>query len=239
MNIISYGGGVQTVALIILNSWNHVQPKATHAVFADTGSEMPETLDHINNTMLNWSNSQGIPIEIVQSKLGPLHEYVEKGNAVMPMYGDKGGMTFRRCTDRWKITQVRRWLRSHGAKTATVQIGISLDEAHRMKDSPRKWITHSYPLVDMGYTRQDCINLIKDEGLPVPPRSACWMCPYRRLSEWKMMKLNNPREFNRAVELERKLDGLYLHSKRKPLDLIVGEQLAFPEEDECGGYCWT
>jgi len=239
MNIIAYGGGVQSVALLILNALGEVEPRATSAVFADTGSEMPETLNHIHNEMRPWAKSCGIPIEIVRCENGPLHKYIAEGNIVIPAYGDRGGMVYRRCTDRWKIVPIKRWLRAHGAKTATLQLGISLDEFHRMSDSPLKWLTHLYPLVDKRITRQDCMNIIKREGLSVPPRSACWMCPYRSLSAWHMMKKNNPREFKKAVELEKTMDGLFLRSERRPLDTLIGEQATMFENDECGGYCWT
>jgi len=231
MEIISYGGGVQTVALLVLTVQGKVENPATHAVFADTGSELEATYEHID---LMQSVS---PIKVVRCEMGPLHEFVLAGNVVIPMYGDRGGMTYRICTDRWKITPIRHWLRAQGAKKATVQIGISIDEAHRMNDSPRKWITHRYPLVELGLSRQDCMNVIMDSGLPMPPRSACWMCPFRSHDEWVLMRHTD--EFRKAVELERTIEGLYLHDSRIPLDRAVGRQYTMLQDDECGGYCWT
>jgi|15BtaG_2_1085339.scaffolds.fasta_scaffold00543_13 hypothetical protein len=43
----------------------------------------------------------------------------------------------------------------------------------------RQW----YPLADWGMTRQACMDLIADEGLPQPGKSACFMCPVSKLCE--------------------------------------------------------
>ena len=231
MEIISYGGGVQTTALLVLTAQGKVEDHATHAVFADTGSELQATYDHIDLMQSVF------PIQIVRCDMPPLHEFVMAGNVVIPMYGDKGGMTYRRCTDRWKIVPIRHWLRAQGAKRATVQIGISVDEVHRMSDSPRKWITHRYPLIELRLSRQDCMNIIEDAGFSIPPRSACWMCPFRSHDEWVLMRHTD--EFRKAVELEKTLDGLYLHDSRIPLEKAVGRQYSMLQDDECGGYCWT
>jgi len=240
MNIISYAGGVQTTALLVQTAQGKVENPATHAVFADTGSELQDTLDHIANIMEPYGRKHGIPLVTVRSKLGALHKFViEKQKVPIPMYGDRGGILYRRCTSRWKIDEVRRWLRRQGAKKAIVQIGISTDEAHRMSDSPLKWITHSHPLVDMRLSRQDCMNIIRDAGLPVPPRSACWMCPFRKHDGWINMKIQRPAEFEKAVAFEKHLDGLFIPKSRHPLDQAVGEQCSMFDDDECGGYCWT
>ena len=47
MEIISLGGGVQSSALLILNALGRVNPRATHAVFADTGGECESPLDNV------------------------------------------------------------------------------------------------------------------------------------------------------------------------------------------------
>ena len=231
MEIISYGGGVQTAALLVLTAQGKIDDPATHAVFSDTGSEFDATYKHIELMQ------RVFPIQIVRSELGPLHEYVMSGKVVIPMFGNRGGMTYRRCTDRWKIRIVRKWLREQGAKSAVVQIGISIDESHRMKDSPLKWVQNRYPLVDLGLSRQDCINIIGDAGLPIPPRSACWMCAFRKHSEWTLMKDTD--EFRKAVDLEKTIDGLFLHPSLVPLDQAVGNQYSMFQDAECGGYCWT
>jgi len=243
MNIISYGGGVQTAALLVLTTQGKIKNPATHYVFADTGSELQATYDHVDlmfdytSDYLRPPHTERIEFKVVRTDLGPLHEWC--GEMMLPMYFADGGFYRRQCTYRWKISPVRKWLREQGAKKATVQIGISKEESHRMKDANVKWITHRWPLYELGLNRQDCINIIQQAGLPVPPKSSCFMCPYRKVSEWHKLRAEAPAEFEKAVEYEKKQEGMYLCYKGKPLEQIIGMQETLFESEECGGYCWT
>lgn len=236
MNIISYGGGVQTAALLVLTTQGKLENPATHAVFADTGSELQATYDHVE-LMFDHALGSGIDFRVVQTDKGPLHEW--DGAQMLPMYFEDGGFYRRQCTNHWKIKPIRKWLREQGAKKAIVQIGISKEESHRIKEANVKWITHRWPLYELGLNRQDCINIIQQAGLPVPPKSSCFMCPYRRVSEWHKLRAEAPAEFDKAVEYEKKQEGMYLCYKGKPLEQIIGMQETLFESEECGGYCWT
>ena len=237
MEIISYGGGVQTAALLVLTAQGKIDNPATPAVFADTGSELKATYDHILDVMFPYAIDNDIDFKIVKTDKGPLHEWV--GEMMLPMYFADGGFYRRQCTNHWKIKPVRKWLRSKGIKKATVQIGISWEEIHRAKDANVKWITHRHPLIELKLTRQDCINILTNEDIPVPPKSSCFMCPYRRISEWHKLRAESPEEFDKAVKYERQQNDMYLCYKGKPLDQIIGMQETLFESDECGGYCWT
>ena len=48
-------------------------------------------------------------------------------------------------------------------------------------------------------TRADCIAFLESEGLPVPVKSACIGCPYRRASEYLDLTQD---EFAQAVEFD-------------------------------------
>ena len=236
MEIISYGGGVQTAALLVLTAQGKIDSPATCAVFADTGSELQATYDHAE-IMFDYAIGNGIDFRVVKTDLGNLHKW--DGEMMLPMYFADGGFYRRQCTYRWKISPIRKWLREQGVKKATVQIGISKEESHRMKEANVKWITHRWPLYEMGMDRQDCINVLHDAGIPVPPKSSCFMCPYRKVSEWHKLRAEAPAEFERAVEYEQRQEGMYLCYKGKPLEQIIGMQETLFESEECGGYCWT
>ncbi len=238
LNIISYGGGIQTFALLILNARGEISPKAEYIIFADTGSERQDTMRHIYQWAEPYAEEQGFEFYIVQSHLGPLHATISKGKIPVPFYGSRGGQVQRRCTERWKIRIVRKKMRQLGAKRANVQLGISWDEVHRMKASDLKWTTNTFPLIDLKLTRDDCVKIIEDSGMEVPIRSACWHCPYRSINEWREMKDKFPHEFFRAKIMESKLDGLYLHWDREPIEEVIRSEDE-SINDMCGGYCWT
>ncbi|HEV2327371.1 MAG TPA: hypothetical protein VGY56_01130, partial [Verrucomicrobiae bacterium] len=128
----------------------------------------------------------------------------------------------------------------HG-KTHCIQwIGISVDEAHRMKDSRKSYISNRWPLVEQNILRRQCLDWMAGKGYPKPPRSACVFCPYHHDNEWRRLKTEEPRAFAQAVDFERRIHAalavdetwhgtIYLHKSMKPL-----EQVDFRSEEEMG-----
>jgi hypothetical protein len=124
----------------------------------------------------------------------------EKPGSRMPMR--------RQCTERFKIRIIKRYLRDRfsirsGAGAQVVQwMGISLDEAHRMKPAQAGWYDIAYPLIDLGMRRTDCRRLLDQVGIDTP-RSACSFCPYHSDREWKHLKQDHPEDFADAVAFEK------------------------------------
>jgi hypothetical protein len=178
---------------------------------------------------------------------------------------DSGAPGRRTCTGKFKIDVVAKWQREHGATPdapAIAGLGISVDEAHRARsDSGIAWQRLEYPLLDLRLRRSDCMALIERAGLPVPPKSACYFCPYHRPADWLRMRVERPEVFQQAVEVEELLlerrrrlgrDPVYLTRFGLPLAQAIpaprpedGEQLAFftdqgADLDTCeSGYCMT
>jgi len=163
----------------------------------------------------------------------------------------------RQCTSEQKVDVIDKWLRDHGGKAGSlVGLGISADEADRVKpnvdEDTMAWKTLAWPLlfdVPRPYTRQDCVNVIEDAGIPVPPRSACKYCPYHQLSYWQDLRTNSPVEFWQMVALEKLLGDrqvehgqprIFFTRLGKPLDKITTEEFNQPTlfGDMCeSGYC--
>src|SRR5690606_25124341 len=90
------------------------------------------------------------------------------------------------------------------------------DEYHRMRSED--WHdTHGtrklgflkrreHPLIDLRLTRKDCKAIVADAGLPVPPKSSCFFCPFHKRSEWIELRREQPELFKRAVEIENRLN---------------------------------
>lgn len=164
-------------------------------------------------------------VEIAPHSLATVDLYAHNGDLLLPVYTATGKLpTF--CPVEWKQRVVMRYLKSKGVDQAEVWIGFSADEQDRVSalksnTSLPKWYNRTTPLYDLGLTRADCIVIAKDYGWPLPPSSACWMCPNMDDSEWHEMRTNYPADFAKAVELEQEIrewDGeIYLHSSRQPL----------------------
>jgi hypothetical protein len=136
---------------------------------------------------------------------------------------------------------------------AVVGLGISLDEFQRMRtNSGLEWKQLDYPLIDLRLDRSQCMNMIAGAGLPVPPKSSCWFCPYHSTRAWQDLRTRRPDLFEKAVELETLInerrallgkDRVWLSSKLKPLMRVTTDhvQLSLLEHEEMceSGYCFV
>ena len=265
--ILSLGAGVQSSTVAMLIERGELPP-IDGAIFADTGAE-PSSVYR----WLDWLESQlSFPVwrvqhgdlsqdgrEVRQSKKTGRY-YLKTEIPFFVRYGPSGkGMLPRKCTCAYKLNPIERHVRTllHGrSRRATVPLvdqllGISTDEAHRMKDARVKYIRNVYPLVELGWSRQDCLNWWQAEGLPAPPRSACYFCPYKSDAEWMRLRADEPDSFQAAVQFERDVQRLvsqwdlftrgelFLHSARIPLDQVFFEKDRQLDlfGNECEGMC--
>lgn len=148
------------------------------------------------------------------------------------------GILGRSCTYDFKVKMIEREAKriagmKRGEKSLKViqWIGISIDEAHRMKPSRESWVKFRWPLVDMGMKRHHCLDWMKAHGFPTPPRSACIYCPFHSDREWRRLRDEEPEEFSRAVKFERDLQAVkkltgnmkgvpFLHNSLVPIDQV-------------------
>lgn len=142
------------------------------------------------------------------------------------------------------------WDRMQSGALVEQWIGISLDEASRMKPSRDPWIRCRWPLIERRMRRSNCYEWLQGHGYPRPAKSACIYCPFHADDQWQTL---TPTEFARAVEVDRRLRSrppeayrakgvLYLHRSGRPLDQIDfstledrGQINMF--ENECEGMC--
>lgn len=248
LEVVSLGAGIQSTALAILNTTGRVTPRADLCIFADPGAEMPHTYEHLVR-LTPWLAERGLPVVTVAYSPS-LEDWTRTRSTPLPILTD-GGLGHRQCTRLWKVAQIQAELRRRGGKTATVQLGISYDESHRMHDSPASWITHRWPLVNMKLTRDDCRAIIREAGLPEPGKSACFFCPFQSLGRWRMLAAEHSDLFERAVDLERVINErriakgqgrAYLANTRRPLaESFTTAQTMMEGLDEsaCGGFCFV
>lgn len=144
------------------------------------------------------------------------------------------------------------------ANQATVGIGISLDEIQRA--ASRRVEPHErvvYPLVGLGeetglkLRRDDCTRIIRQAGLPVPPKSSCFFCPFHRPEAWSDLHRERPDLFERSALLEDTLnarrdklgkDHVFLTRFGIPLREAIDQGqdlLPFIDEDPADGTCET
>lgn len=141
---------------------------------------------------------------------------------------------------------------------ATVGVGISLDEAQRANSrvkEPHEVVV--YPLISVGedtglrLNRGDCERIIREAGLPVPPKSSCFFCPFHRPEAWDDLAREHPELYEKSVHLEDTLnerramlgkDSVYLTRFGRPLREVTGagqDLLPLLDDDGCdSGWCF-
>ena len=262
--IFSTGGGVQSTAALVLAAQDKI-PYRTF-IFANVGdkAESPATIRYLEEVAKPYAKQHGIEwVDVAwvdrQGRQRDLYEeQVRDGtNRIqLPAYLP-GGMPMKRiCTTDYKIRPIAKWIKAN-APECTLGKGISTDEPHRATPSRESdGYTSAYPLIELGISRSDCLTIARDAGLPQPPKSSCWFCPFKTTDQWVTMRRERPELFVRAVKLERVLqdrrealgkDLVYLSGigGRRGVNLanVIPEQLGLfgwePEEGCESGYCMT
>lgn len=244
----SFGGGVQTIAILTLIAEGKL-PKPELVIMADTGRERASTWRYLAQYAMPVIKDLGLQFKIASHDLAKVDLHGHNGDLLLPIFTLTGKLpTF--CSDEWKKMVCRRLLRQlgYGPKNPVIQwLGMSLDEVDRLRVSDKKWIQNHYPLCfDIPLRRHECELQITRFGLPLPPKSACWMCPNLNNEEWQDIKLNDPQDFQQAIKLDYEIrandtrGGVFLHNSKVPLDkadLTVKEK-SYPLL-ECANSCWT
>jgi hypothetical protein len=263
IHVLSLGAGVQSSTMALMAAKGEITPMPVAAIFADTKGEPA----NVYNYLSFLEEALPFPIIKVSAKDG-LTAHIEKGISEgtfigVPFYQNKGnssGVGRRQCTREYKITPIAKQIRelvglkprqrSKGIIRATLSIGISLDEIQRMKESRENWYVHRFPLIEKRMKRYECLQWMKDNGYPEPPRSACWYCPFHNAHEWRKMRDEDPVYFQKAIDMDKRLresgdkgTQIFMHPSCVPLDevdLSTDEdkgQLTWDFNSECEGMC--
>jgi hypothetical protein len=230
----SFGGGVQSVAIGALVGLGRL-PMPDLIVIADTGREVETTW-----ATCEAMRERGFRVEVASHDLATVDLYRDD-TLLIPAHTRTGRLPGY-CSNEWKQRVVRRWLRQRGVLDCDLWLGISMDEAHRMKPSGAEWLRHAYPLIDLRVTRAECHRLIAEAGWPQPDKSRCWACPYQSRSEWlSLTSADRARAEALDVQIRARDPDVFLHRFGLPL----AEALAREDEqaqlfDGCdSGHCWT
>jgi hypothetical protein len=268
LRILSLGAGVQSTTLALMCAHGEIDPVG-HAIFADTGAEPLGVYRH-----LDWLEQEIArcphPFPVHRVSAGNLRDAVlesaktKKRVSQPPFFtsspNGSEGVLRRKCTHDYKLVPIERKVKDlMGIKPRQRQpkkwlveqlIGISWDEATRMKPARLKFVVNRYPLVDLHMTRGHCLEWMAAKGYALPPKSACTFCPYHDDAMWRDLQLNDPESFADAVKVDEAIRAgisgtsqqIYLHRSLKPISEIdfttaeeAGQGRLFG--NECEGMC--
>lgn len=258
-HVLNLGAGVQSTALFLLAREPGSTLRFDVCVFADTHEEpaaVAKHLDHLRSlgSPEIWVRSAG---SLGGNLIGGTNSTGQRFVSI-PAFtkgpDGKVGMVRRQCTAEYKIEVVNKAIRREllGLKprqrvpkgvTIYQYFGISTDEAARAERGKKRFATvrHTipvYPLIEMGWSRKDCVEYLRGKLPYETPKSSCVFCPYRTNQSWRHLKQTDPAGWGRAVEIDAALrdkdsvatrgfrQELFVHRACVPLPLIDFDALA-------------
>src|SRR5215467_1690659 len=231
LRVLSLGAGVQSTTLALMAAHGEIDPPDC-AIFADTQWEPGEVYDHLKRL------AERLPFPVYRVTQGDLRATVAAGGYEPIPWRTKTGLGRRQCTYQYKLRPIQRKIRELTRRRCELWLGISRDEAHRMKPSRVKYIENRWPLIERDMTRADCRAWLIRAGWSAP-RSACCGCPYLSNEDWRLRQ-KQP-EWPDTVALSRKLaeTGQYMHGQLKPLDAVDWGDTSTLDlfGNECEGMC--
>ncbi|MFF0850142.1 phosphoadenosine phosphosulfate reductase [Streptomyces sp. NPDC003280] len=255
----SFGGGVQSTAALVLAAAGELDYRTFLMANVGDDSEHPGTLRYLRQYAIPYAEAHGLELVVldrVMKRSGEVRTLYQdltrpgSRSLKIPVRMSNGAPGTRSCTASFKIQVIADELKRRGATKeapATVGIGISLDEidrANKRRCEPHEQI--EYPLLERGIRRIDCARIIRTAGLPVPPKSSCWFCPFHRPETWHDMRRSEPELFERACQLEELLnrrrdelgkDHVYLTRFARPLRAAIPDGVDTLPFDEWGSGC--
>lgn len=121
--VVSYGGGVQSTALLVLAAQGRINFQTFLMANVGDDSEHPDTLAYVRDHAAPYAAAHGIDLHILQKKVrGEVqtlhHRMTRDGSRSLPIpvrYSAGGPPVSRACTAGWKVEVTGRWMKQHGA----------------------------------------------------------------------------------------------------------------------------
>lgn len=185
--------------------------------FADTGAELPETLEFLDLLQ----DYLGKPI--VRLNAGRSFEHYLKMNGnFLPT------AKTRWCTSELKIKPFEEYV---GDDEAITYVAIRVDEANRIGYlSTKPNISARYPFIEDSKNKDDIMEILGASGIGIPKyyewrsRSGCYFCFFQRKVEWVRLAERHPDLFDdakRYEEFHRKHGRMQTWSQGEYLDEII------------------
>lgn len=252
---ISFSGGIESTAMCLLYG------KGATAIFCDTGAEhrkMYERLDYVENMLKVFHDGD---FELVRIKPSQKYKGVEYDSLTefikAKHYFPSGQARF--CTADFKIKPIDKYLADFGE--IELLIGLNSDEKDRQGNHLKgKNISYKYPLIDDGYDRDFCIELLETYNLhpnfpPYMARGGCKFCFFKSKKEYRAMVHLAPDEIEEVAQLEESIqdarNSFFRIKKNLPKmrhfieiekNNLFGDNSVFYETDtdkspSCGVFC--
>jgi len=259
---ISFSGG-RTSAYMLheLLVANNGLPDRAIVAFQNTGREMPETLDFVQQVSEQWD----VPIVWLEYELSEQgknsfkivnHNSASRNgepfDKLINKYKRLPNARFRFCTGVLKMQTGQKYLKSLGWKSWTNAVGIRADEPRRLKRKTNDNVEMLYPLGNAGKTKHDVQSFWAaqpfDLRLPIyngkTMKGNCDFCFLKSEATLAMMAREHPELAKWWINAEQRLNNRFERGRdlssfvdfvSRQQDWVFDEQDYFCQTD--GGEC--
>jgi hypothetical protein len=222
--VMAYGMGVDSTAILVEFVKQGLVPDLI--LFADTKGEKPETYAYLP-VIQEFLRANTFPeIQVVTVTRTSKHESLEAEcitNETLPSLA----FGMKSCSLKWKVGPQNKFCNSWPPARLAWQTGVKVRKVIGYDASPRdacrgtfgqdgkgkglcicckanpcRKYEYWYPLIEWGYDREKCKQVIRDAGLPVPVKSACYYCPASHKDEIVWLNQTHPDLAHRALKME-------------------------------------
>ena len=217
--VISFSGGRSSAYMLheILKAHDFELPDYVKVIFANTGKEMPQTLDFVKDVGLNWE------VDIVWLEYTGKKQFRQvtyetasrSGEPFAQLITDKNylpNMMARFCTSELKVLTIERYM---GGDDFLTVVGIRGDEPRRAAKMRSK-DNYSVPLADDGVTENDIRSFWNEQhfDLAMPPAgvntlSNCDLCFLKGYSIKQSIVEHDPSIADWWVDQEKKINARF------------------------------
>tara|TARA_R100000742_G_C4278992_1_gene102612 strand:- start:3704 stop:4738 length:1035 start_codon:yes stop_codon:yes gene_type:complete len=260
--VISFSGGRTSAFMLkqILNAYDGKLPEDIKVCFANTGKELPETLDfvrdvqemwdvdihwlelQINDTTPIWSQRE-VTYETASRNGEPFDELITKIQMLPNLHK-------RICTIEMKIKPIERFMQSQGYKEWYSCLGLRYDEPKRVTDSKaaaERYINIT-PMYDAKHTNKDVLNYWRknnfDLNIPVINGKAaagnCDLCFLKGTKTLLNLMHEKPHLADWWIEKEEIMERTFNYNRPKYiklLDLSKEPPKEYIEDDSFTCFC--
>jgi 3'-phosphoadenosine 5'-phosphosulfate sulfotransferase (PAPS reductase)/FAD synthetase len=242
-SVISFSGGRTSGYMLwrILDAYDGKLPDHIKVCFANTGKEMPQTLDFVRDCSEAW----GVDIVwlefVKEKKAGRVVTWEAASRNGEPFYNLISQKKFipndriRTCTEQLKVVPINKYMESLGYDEFLTFVGIRADE-HRRVAKMRARPNYIVPLADAGVTLADVDAFWSTQefqlNLPLSengnsPMSNCDLCFFKSLSRKLSIIRERPDLADWWIEQEERIGNTFRrqHPSYRDMKIIATDQV--------------
>lgn len=253
--VVSFSGGRTSAYMLykVIEAHDGKLPDHVKVCFANTGKEMPQTLDFVNDCSVNW----GVDIVWLEYRKKKTFKVVNydtasrDGEPFDQLTTDRNylpNMVARFCTSELKVLSIDRYMKSLSIEDYDTMVGIRADEPRRVAKMRSKE-GYRVPLADEKIAKEDIFSFWTgfDFDLVMPNRNGvndfgnCDLC-FLKGGKLKMSLIEQfPEKADWWVQQENKIGGLFRSDQPsyEQMKIIATDQSVFDfgDNDSIACFC--